>query len=735
MPSTHDWIAAAEARLAVLPEEAAARRAAREPKPRQPREPKPRQPREPRTMATRPFMGIDGEGCGQDRHGRQHYKLLCAGNSQTSYECFKNGKPLTTHDCLSFICSLPREPILVGFSFGYDVTQILRDIPGDKRCACPHWPIHERTCNINSRSRRERILAEKPFGQGGRYTYWGDFAIEYLPKNYLRVARMEKVTVADPHSNVTRIIERPVKHSARTIYETFRFFQKRFARALTDFDIGTSKERAMITRNKAERAAFKSVTREVRAYCKLECDLLSRMMEKLRGACHDAGLRPKWWTGAGQLASALHEREGTVLREQLAKLRNIPKGAHQFAQWAYYGGRFEITRIGAVDGPIYEYDINSAYPAAMRDLPCLVHGKWTVATRSELERLSPDALFVAHATFNYRRNLAEPRPMMCGLPLRQKDGRICWPERGHGVYWSFEIRSAQRLGAHITYGERENLRAGYVYSKRCDCKPFGFVDDLYRTRKALGKATAGTVIKLALNALYGKLAQRIGNPKFGNFLYAGMITALVRAKLNEAIAEAPGEIVMVATDGIYSKRRLSLPVGSDLGAWEAKEHAGLFLVQPGVYWDGKRANDPKRAFHSRGVSAGFVRQRRRTQIFERAWQRFHADFDKPGFKIPTVALPVRLFVGIKLAQSRGAPGTAGKWTEDIRRFSFDWSGKRNAMLPHRWEAGPCLVTVPKPGALDWVSLTHLADESLIERLDFEQAELDDQPDLFVFTHD
>ena len=36
----------------------------------------------------RPFIGIDGEGCGKDRYGRQHYRLLRAGER----ELFKAGK-------------------------------------------------------------------------------------------------------------------------------------------------------------------------------------------------------------------------------------------------------------------------------------------------------------------------------------------------------------------------------------------------------------------------------------------------------------------------------------------------------------------------------------------------------------------------------------------------------------------------------------------------------------------
>ena len=36
-------------------------------------------------------------------------------------------------------------------------------------------------------------------------------------------------------------------------------------------------------------------------YCALECDLLAQTMEKLRGYCDGAGIRPSSWNGAGKL--------------------------------------------------------------------------------------------------------------------------------------------------------------------------------------------------------------------------------------------------------------------------------------------------------------------------------------------------------------------------------------------------------------------------------------------------
>jgi hypothetical protein len=78
----------------------------------------------------RPFMAVDGEGGGTDALGRQNYLLMVASGNTPGEErvLHRDGKPLSTRDCLEFLLSLPAELILLGYGFGYDATQILRGI-------------------------------------------------------------------------------------------------------------------------------------------------------------------------------------------------------------------------------------------------------------------------------------------------------------------------------------------------------------------------------------------------------------------------------------------------------------------------------------------------------------------------------------------------------------------------------------------------------------------------------
>lgn len=623
-----------------------------------------------RQRRLRPFMGVDGEGGGRNRHGQQHYLLLRAG----PYELY-TGRRLTTADCLRFLTSLPGEPILVGFAFGYDATQILRDLPPD---------------------RIARLFADKEPGKS-RYTWLtvprrkgvDRYGIEYLPKNYLRVCRMGKDW-------------RPIADSARTVYEVFGFFQMSFLKALRAFDVGKP-HWAQIEKSKSERDTFTRMTREIRSYCARECTLLADLMTAFRTVCHDADLRPTTWNGAGKLAAAEHKKHRTISAVQVA-LRT-PSGTLETASDAYYGGRFEVPYVGEVPGPIYEYDVRSAYPSAMRSLPCLHHGEWKPFIGSP----PPRSLHVAYVTFSH----SEDAPI-CGLPIRQPDGRLYWPRQGQGTYWSTELAAARRLGTQLRY------TAGWSYTQSCQCQPFDWVEHRYEQRRSLGSDTRGYPIKLGLNSLYGKLAQRVGNPRYGNLIWAGLITAHTRAALLHAARQAPGDIVMFATDALFSRSPLCLPIGERLGQWEAKQHDRLFVVQPGIYWG---ATKPK----TRGVPDSLFRDHIGT--FEKAWRSWCLITPLHAPLMPHVKIPVPSFTGLRLAHARGKPETAGAWIKPtdraaLRTFSFDWTGKRDR--EPLWLTPTCVQTRPAPGAPDLVSKPHSA--AAARTFDIDRMELEDQRD-------
>jgi hypothetical protein len=619
-----------------------------------------------RKRLSRPFVGCDGEGAGVDELGRQNYLLFRMGERE-----LYTGSRLQTDELLAFICDHPKADILVGFAFGYDVTMILRDLPN---------------------AQKAKLFEPKTFGQGhSPFVWYHDFDIDYLPKQYLKVRRVRRIR--DPETGIVK--REGVKGSTRIIYETFGFFQKSFLKVCEEFKAGTAEERQLIAASKERRGDDEwAITQTERDYCALECRMLAELMERLREYCEAADMRPKSWNGAGKLAKALLAKHNAPKAAQINEW--VPKEVRDLANMAYYGGRFEITRTGLIDQEVYEYDIGSAYPDGMRRLPCLQHGKWCVADSAELRRT--DKLFVAVVTFNCER-IGDGLGQLGGLPIRSKEGHLYWPLRGGGVYWSPEIRSAERMGFNVRY------KTGWTYHTDCECQPFDWIEPLFDYRKSIGKSGPGYPIKLGINSLYGAQAQRVGTGVYANMVYAGLTTAQTRARLNDAISLNPNSIVMLATDGVYSTEPLALPIGDKLGDWELQRMDGLFIVQPGLYWCPE-----KRKRKSRGLSGRFFEEPGRTEGFEDAWAAYmRGGAPEPpdvvgagGRGFPSVEVPVPGFIGIKLAHSRNKPDLAGTWVNDTRLISFDYGNKR---VGHRCERGH-IVTGIKPGSPGLVSLPH-----------------------------
>jgi hypothetical protein len=214
--------------------------------------------------------------------------MMAANASEAEFMLSRQGQALATRDCLEFLLSLPPEPILVGYGIGYDATQILRGIK----------PLKLRP-----------ILNPQQGKNGPRYQFWGDYGIIYQQGQYLRVARIDR-------SGPKPVI---MKGSCRTIYETLGFFQCSFVKAITSFEIGSECDRARIAENKMGRDAFSHLTNEIIEYCRLECRYLAMLMTAFREICAEVGIRPKQWSGAGWLASALLEKHCVPKRPLTAR--------------------------------------------------------------------------------------------------------------------------------------------------------------------------------------------------------------------------------------------------------------------------------------------------------------------------------------------------------------------------------------------------------------------------------
>lgn len=387
-----------------------------------------------------------------------------------------------------------------------------------------------------------------------------------------------------------------------------------------------------ILRAGKERRSSAVLDSEMIAYNVLENNLLARLMDATRIGLEENGifLDNKSWYGPGQVASQwLKMQNAPSMNGKSKKVQNEPtcdcgecaacltgeygyhteiieKGLidiipHSYlnaARETYIGGWFEIMCHGYVPGISFSYDINSAYPYIIKDLPCLIHGDY-----KEVKYDTPlNELPESNGYQIVRASLWGSDPYIGVASWRDDDGKIFRPLSGQGYYWAHEIRASANAGLI----DKIEVYECYTYIP-CSCPaPFAAIEQLYEYRRTTaGKNTAaGKSAKLGYNSIYGKFAQSIGDPPYANPIYASLITAGCRIQILEAIASHPGKpngnggyvkgteksaaVLMVATDGVYFRWQhpeLQKQLSNILGEWEETEHEDLILFKPGMYWD------------------------------------------------------------------------------------------------------------------------------------------------------
>lgn len=524
------------------------------------------------------FVGIDGEGVGRGRSHR--YVLLGYGDRYTS-----NPDGLAFPEIADFLYGCYRENPSVtcaGFYLGYDFTQWLKTLP---------------------ENRARYLFDDKYIGKRLRHgPNPKPFPVKYAGWEF-DILGMKRFSLRPEDS------QEPWMY----INDAGPFYQCSFLKAINPQEwiepIVTAEEYAQLETGKARRDSAK-LDQEMIDYMLLENNVFSRLMGSLNSGLSAMGvhLRKNQWFGPGQAAQAWLNTTDAPKTESLSPLAKWL----DIARKAYFGGWFEIFAHGIVPGSSWEYDINSAYPHIARQLPCLLHGTWNHDKRKRYARQSVDFNSMENGGWNtlriLRANVHGSNNRLGSMLHRLPDGNICRPQNTEGYFWAHEICAAYRAGLI----DRVDIHESWEY-KACNCAPpLEGLSQLYENRLALGKDTpAGKSAKLIYNSAYGKFAQSVGNPRYGNALYASLITSGCRTQILDAIASHPdgaSGVLMVATDAVFFRRpHPSLPISKRLGEWDYKERVNLTLFKPGVYWDDATRDRISRGlpavFKSRGVNA------------------------------------------------------------------------------------------------------------------------------------
>lgn len=532
-------------------------------------------------------MTWDGEGA--DLPDGSHIYTYLA-NSDGNAISDPNG--LSTKACLDFLLDesnrVDRRTLHTIYAMGYDVNMMVGDLPPDKIRKL--WEEHT--------------------------TGWGEYRISYRPNRMLSISRWWR--------------RRRIAHI--TIWDSIGYSQRPFVEAVEEWLNPNDPRLPIIREGKQERGAFQAEHLQtfIPRYTAAELDALKDIETRMHEHLERLEIRPTRHDGAGSIAAALLKEH--EIKEVLP--RGLPPALNLAARHAYFGGRIEATQFGRTAGPIYHYDVNSAYPAAMLDLPNLREGTWSWNPRPGAGLAPPWSLTLV--TWQQKGQLFPFYP----LPYREDRSYIKFPPDGKGWYWAEEFNlAAEHPGLKL------QVHGRWEFHPDTDERPFAWIGDLYQERRKLKKQGdhAQLVLKLALNSMYGKLAQRLGYnekegklPPYHSLFYAGLVTSHTRAQLYRAAIQSPDAVLFFATDGLFSLAPHDVTESKQLGEWDGATHDEIMLTQPGVYFirDGGEW-----AHKYRGWGRGVLDPERITE----AW----------GAGEQKMTIPVRRFVGMGLATRQG----------------------------------------------------------------------------------
>ena len=270
------------------------------------------------------------------------------------------------------------------------------------------------------------------------------------------------------------------------------------------------------------------------------------------------------------------------------------------------------------NGPVWKYDINQAYAAAMRDarLPAgtsywMPPVKWQPAERSRA--INPYAkTFIVRCRGKLRKGNTVP------FYVRDMEGKSVFAVDELPETWITSIEYAQL----IAEGARLEVLESYFWDEHFTMK--AFVDRLEHLRmNAEGGPSGplGTVVKMIGNNAYGKTVERLDGLEIvmalecpegysnyqseetdtENFIWyrfadpvmreyhqpqvGAFITAQVRMVLRRAILKAPDAWIASDTDSCTFSRAVDLPIDAKkYGLWKIEETgAGYWFIDKKVY--------------------------------------------------------------------------------------------------------------------------------------------------------
>lgn len=431
------------------------------------------------------------------------------------------------------------------------------------------YDVRALLCFLPSKALREMAV----FGR----TTWRGYRFRYIPRKLFTV----RVENKNPHH----------KGSGFDIYDCYQFYQMSLDKASREV-LKRHKKNIPKTwlRDMSKPLGNPRNKEKVISYCKMDAALCESLFANVKDQFEKLGIDFSRPISTGSLA----------LKTFGYKVKNNePPWVHEAQRRIYFGGRVEVFKRGFFEN-CYLYDIASAYPHALSQFydpklcsqltssdfhPEACYGIYDIQVHL------PTSLYVSPVPYDLLGYSYDP--IMLTYPVG-----------------TFRLR-VDRHTMDIVEPFLKKIFWAREWFRETDQKWFPEIPSLFLERKR--RPDISLAIKLTLNSLYGKFAERrtmilkakypdkgdtffvpgrgfLERKKVGtnhtNFLVASHITGFTRAVLYRAMIGMPAsQLVSCATDGIITQGRIPALNGPlTLGGWQEKGEAKkLISIGSGIY--------------------------------------------------------------------------------------------------------------------------------------------------------
>lgn len=385
-----------------------------------------------------------------------------------------------------------------------------------------------------------------------------DYAITYIPKKQLKIQKK--------------------KHTV-SLYDIAQYCDnKPLSSAYLEYVKKPLHQEYLKTKESRKSFSLRHYSRhkkQIRSYCITDCILTKELAENwLDTFCKAFAFYPANWISSGYLA----EKVLVYNKIPIPFFIDIPYEIQKLAWETFYGGRFELIQRGFI-GYCCLYDINSAYPYALTHLPDITNGKWFNS-----RKINPNSalgFFHISAQIDYSVKIAP-------FPFRTKNNRIIYPVGEFETFVTLEELKAVTGDPKIKYKIVDSYQ--FIPNKNCTYPFRKFITEQYDKRLKLKNEEnpSERAIKIILNSIYGKTAQRVNN-QMGNLfnpVISSYITGFTRAQLYKFVKDngLDNDVVAFATDAIACRKKIVGLDSKKLGEMKLEKEANdNYFLSNGFY--------------------------------------------------------------------------------------------------------------------------------------------------------